>query len=212
MPTRRIICFSPIIFPLSFRKQTAHVSWVLGYEAPFTVFNFSLGHSHLSSLAWLGAISLWKVSTQHTLGRSQGPWRLIPSPPALEGSGVTDVRNSICPSWEDCLAYIWPTAWQRPWMIWYSKDLGRGQGGDKPSLHTSEFMCQCLQMAQMQASKPFLIPSLVSLSKHKLGIASSKTCKVLVYNRTKCQNTLVLSTKSLFLQPLAMAWALPCCL
>ena len=57
----------------------------------------------------------------------------------------------------------------------------------------------------MQASKPFLIPSLVSLSKHKLGIASSKTCKVLVYNRTKCQNTLVLSTKILFLQPLAMA-------
>lgn len=168
MPTRRIICFSPIIFPLSFRKQTAHVSWVLGHEAPFTVFSCCLGHCHLSSLAWLGAISLWKVSTQHTLGRSSGPMASYAKSPSTWGKKCNWCRECYM----SFLGRLFSSAHgltADPEWFGTQRTLAEAKAGISLPFTPLSLCIMCLQKAQMQASKPFLVPSSAILSKHKLG-------------------------------------------
>lgn len=170
VPTRKIICFSPIIFPLSFRKQAAHVSWVLGYEAPFTVFNLSLGHCHLSSLVWLRAISLWKVSTQHTLGGSSGPMASHPKSPSTWGKRCNWCRECYMSFLGRLFSpHLAHSSAADPEWFGTQRTLAEAKAGISLPFTPLNLCIMCLQKAQMQASEPFLRPSSVILSKHKLG-------------------------------------------
>lgn len=119
-------------------------------------------------LAWLGAMSFHKMPTQDIPRKSLLSLASNTSPLGPEERGVTNVRDAVCPSWEDCFAHIWSTVLQQTLNGWYPKAFGRGWGRGGPSVHTSEFMWLCLQQA-MKGSNSFLVLPSVTLPKHKLG-------------------------------------------
>lgn len=171
---KRILCFPQIIFPLLFSKVISNIFWVLEHELPSPVQSHCFQHSQLSLIAWLQAIFLVNCLPNTSCMNRHASWPLYLTPPSFLDPGEagvtwTDIRNALCPSWEECGPLLVHYSTGDPEWLGIQRTLAESWGWPG-LLFTLFYLCNiCLQKpVLMESPKLLLVLPPVILPKHCL--------------------------------------------
>lgn len=120
MPNRIICFFSNHVSP---PIQTTNVKYFLSHYMKLRsqCLIFCLWYHQLSLLSQLGVVSLVNCLPAMSCVNPHSPCfstlLQLPWAPGAVGVTRTDVKNAVCPSWEDCIAPFWSSMHSRSGVV-----------------------------------------------------------------------------------------------